>query len=120
MDRPPFGQDLALREQRSAHFLIIYVEEEELTAETAPVFQAHLIHRILAGNRHIVLDLSAVEVVDAAALDAMQAALEAVGADGDLVLCGITESVMEDLRHTLMNRVFGIFIGPEEAVEALT
>jgi anti-anti-sigma factor len=120
MDRPPFGHDLALQEQRRAHFLIVHVQEEELTARVAPVFQAHLIHRILAGNRHLVLDLSAVRRVDAAGLDAMQAALHAVGTEGDVVLCGISEAVMEALRHSFLNRVFGIFLGPEEAVKALT
>lgn len=120
MDRPLFDQDLALREKRSAHFLIVHVEEVELTAENAPVFQAHLVHRILAGNRHLVLDLSAVEHVDEAGIDAMQAALQAVGSSGDLVLCGLSEQVMEQLRNTFMHRVFGIFLGPDEAIDALT
>lgn len=120
MDRPPFGQDLAVRETQNGEFLVIHIEETQLTAENAPVFQAHLVHRIAAGNDHIILDLSSVEAIDRAGIDVMQAGLQAVGAEGDLVLCGITEPVMETLRHTLMNRVFGIFLGPDEAVDALT
>jgi anti-anti-sigma factor len=120
MDRPPFGQDLAVREAQRGKFLVLHVEEEELTAANAPVFQAHLVHRIAAGNHHIILDLSSVEAIDQAGIDAMRTGLQAVGADGDLVLCGITEPVMETLRRTLMNRVFGIFLGPDEAVDALT
>jgi len=120
MRNPPFDQDLALRERHSAHFLIVHVEEHALTSANAPVLQAHLIHRILSGNTHLVIDLSAVESVDAEGLDAMRAALQAAGPDGDVVLCGISEPVMNALRSSLLNRVFGIFLGPEEAVEALT
>jgi anti-anti-sigma regulatory factor len=120
MSSPPFGQELALSERHNAHFLIVSVEEQALTSTNAPVFQAHLIHRILSGNSHLVIDLSAVESIDAAGLDAMRAALQATGPDGDVVLCGITESVMEALRDSFLNRVFGIFLGPEEAIEALT
>lgn len=120
MSNLPFGQDLALREQHSAHVLIVHVEEYALTSANAPVLQAQLIHRILSGNTHLVIDLSAVESVDAAGLDAMRAALQAAGPDGDVVLCGISEPVMNALRSSLLNRVFGIFLGPEEAVEALT
>lgn len=120
MNSAPFGQDLALREQESARFLIVHVEEPALTATNAPVFQAHLIHRILSGYSHLVIDLSAVASIDAAGLDAMHAALQAAGPEGDVVLCGMAEPVMDALRSAHLHRMFGIFLGPEEAVAALT
>lgn len=120
MPRAQFGQDLKLRESKKGEFLIVHVEEEQLDATNAPIFQAYLIHRILAGNERIVIDLSQVGAIDQDGIDAMRMGLQAVEPEGDLVLCGIPEPVMETLRRTLMNRIFGIFIGPEEAVSALT
>lgn len=120
MAQPSFGQELALRETRSGNFLIIHLEEVHIKKSNAPVFQAHLIHRIATGNHHIIIDLSGVEEVDQAGVDAMRAGLQAVGTEGDLVLCCIAESVMETLRRTLMHRVFGIFVSVDDAVNALT
>ncbi len=120
MHRPQFGQDLQLREEQEGRFLILHVEEERLDATNAVLFQAHLIHRIAAGHDHVVVDLSRVEAIDQEGLEALRMGLQAVGPDGDLVLCGVNEPVMETLRQTLMNRIFGIFLGPEEALSALT
>lgn len=120
MYRSQFGQDLQLREEQEGDFLILHVEEEQLDGTNAAIFQAHLIHRIAAGNDHIVVDLSQVKAVDREGLEALKMGLQAVGPDGDLVLCGVTEPVMETLRNTMMNRVFGIFLGPDEALSALT
>ena len=116
---PQFGQDLQLREERERGFLIIRVKERQLVAANAPIFQAHLFQRIAAGNEQIVLDLTQVEKIDRDGIEAMKTALQAVGTSGDLVLCGISEPVMETLRETLMNRFFGIFLGPDEAIAAL-
>lgn len=117
--RSQFGQDLQLREEQEGDFLVLHVEEEQLDATNAAIFQAHLIHRIAAGNDHIVVDLSQVEAIDRNGIDALRMGLQAVRPDGDLVLCGISKPVMETLRHTLMNRIFGIFVGPDEALSAL-
>jgi len=120
MAQPSFGQDLAVRETRSGNFLILHVEEAHIKASNAPVFQAHLIHRIAAGNCHIIVSLAGVEEIDQTGIEAMRAGLQAVGPEGDLVLCCITESVMETLRRTLMHRVFGIFVSLDDAIDALT
>lgn len=120
MHRSQFDQNLELREERRGDVLIIYLEEERLTGGNAPIFQAHLVHRIMAGNEHLVLDLSQVEAIDQSGIEAIKMGLQAVGTDGDLVLCGISESVMETLRDTLMNQVFGIFREPNDALAALT
>jgi len=50
----------------------------------------------------------------------MRTSLQVVEPEGDLVLCSITEPVMEQLRQTLMNRMFGIFLSLDEAIDALT
>lgn len=109
-----------MRETQTGGILILHVQEERLTGPTAPVLQAHLIHRILSGHRRLVIDLAAVQAVDADGLHAIRAACHAAGRQGDVVLCNVTEPVMATLRRVLMNQVFGIFLGPEEAVEALT
>lgn len=120
MDASPFGRDLALQETQDGNVLIVHVEEEELTADNAMHFQAHLVHRITAGYKRIILDLSQVQAIDQHGIDGMRAGLHAVGGEGDLVLCSITEPVMDTLRSTLMNRVFGIFVSTDEAKAALT
>lgn len=120
MHRPQFGQELQLREEREGNFLILHIGEDRLDATNAMIFQAHLIHRIAAGNDHILVDLSEVEAVDQEGIDVLRMGLQAVGPSGDLVLCGVTEPVMKTLRNTLMNRIFGIFVGPDEALSALT
>lgn len=86
MDRPPFGQDLAVRETQNEEFL----------------------------------DLAAVESIDQAGIDVVRMGLQAVEPDGDFVLCSITEPVMEMLREALMNRIFGVFLSLDDAIDVLT
>jgi anti-sigma B factor antagonist len=47
-------------------------------------------------------------------------ALKTVGRNGDLVLCGIKETVMSLFRLTRMDRVFRIFTDQGEATAALS
>ena len=72
------------------------------------------------GNRRIVLDLSEVDFIDSSGLGAIVSSLKTLGNDGDLVICGIRETVMGLFKITRMNRVFQIFATESEAIEALS
>jgi anti-sigma B factor antagonist len=93
--------------------------ERRIDAATSAAFKGTMVDRINSGRRRIVLDLSEVDFVDSSGLGAMVSSLKAIGDEGDLVLCGVRETVMSLFRLTRMNRVFSMFGGREEAVASL-
>lgn len=66
------------------------------------------------------LDLSEVDFIDSSGLGAIVSSLKAVGKQGNLIICGIGETVLSLFRLTRMDRVFQIVSSPEEAVRALS
>jgi anti-sigma B factor antagonist len=61
-----------------------------------------------------------VDFIDSSGLGAIVSALKTIGRNGDLVLCGIKETVMSLFRLTRMDRVFRIFTDQGEATAALS
>lgn len=94
--------------------------EKRLDASAAADFKGKIVDWINAGNNRIVLDLSQVDFVDSSGLGAIVSCLKTLGGSGDLIICGIKETVMCLFQLTRMTRVFQIFPSQAEALKAST
>jgi anti-sigma B factor antagonist len=110
---------MQFEETDSGAILIMKPLGRRIDAATAAAFKGEMVDRINSGRQRIVLDLSEVDFIDSSGLGAMVSSLKAIGDGGDLVLCGVRETVMSLFRLTRMNRVFSMFGDREEAVRSL-
>jgi anti-sigma B factor antagonist len=99
--------------------LVVSVLEKRLDARAAPRFRDKLNELVDAGQRRVVVDLSAVEFVDSSGLGALVALLKQLDGDGGLVICGARETVMSMFKLTRLDKVFQILATADEAVAAL-
>jgi anti-sigma B factor antagonist len=111
---------MQIQDKKVGNILILKPSEKRIDASVATDFKGKIIDLINAGNRKIVLNLDGVDFVDSSGLGAIVSSLKAIGNDGDLVICGISETVMALFRLTRMNRVFQIFSTEDEALKALS
>jgi anti-sigma B factor antagonist len=100
--------------------LVVTPLEKRLDASAATDFKGKIVDWINAGNNRIVLDLSLVDFIDSSGLGAIVSCLKTLGGSGDLIICGIKETVMSLFQLTRMNRVFQIFPTQAEALKAST
>jgi anti-sigma B factor antagonist len=91
-----------------------------IDASASTNFKGYMQDWINEGRRLIVLDLAAVDFIDSSGLVAIVSVLKMIGPGGELVICGMSEEVMNLFRLTRMNRVFQIFDSREAAVNALS
>jgi len=98
--------------------LVVTPLEKRLDASSAVDFKGKIVDWINAGNNRIVLDLSQVDFVDSSGLGVIVSCLKTLGGSGDLMICGIKETVMSLFQLTRMNRVFQIFPSQAEALKA--
>lgn len=99
--------------------LIVKVLESRITADVAAGFKEGLTEYIKKGNKIIVLDLSEVTFIDSSGLGALIGSLKVMGGNGELLLSGAHEAVMNMFKLTHMNKVFRMFKSPEEALAAI-
>ncbi len=99
--------------------LVITIGEKRLDARCATLFREQVSELIKAGHHRLVLNLAAVEFVDSSGLGALVSILKTLGPRGELVLCGIRESVFGLFKLTRMDKVFFITPGEAEAVMKL-
>lgn len=111
---------MQIHQSTSGECLIVRPLERRIDASTASDFKEKMSEWISAGNRRIVLNLAEVDFIDSSGLGAIVSSLKKIGADGDLVICCVKETVMSLFRLTRMNRVFDIFPSEEEATQTLT
>ncbi len=109
-----------IEDRKIDNILIVKFMEKRIDASVSTEFKGRMVDWINAGNRRIVLDLSYVDFIDSSGLGAIVSSLKTIGTDGDLVICGIKETVMGLFRLTRMNRVFQIFPSQPEAIKALS
>jgi anti-sigma B factor antagonist len=111
---------MQIQDKKVGNILILKPSEKRIDASVATDFKGKIIDLINAGNRKIVLNLDGVDFIDSSGLGAIVSSLKAIGNEGDLVICGISETVMTLFRLTRMNRVFQIFSTEDEALKALS
>jgi anti-sigma B factor antagonist len=71
------------------------------------------------GHRRVVIDLTAVAYIDSTGLGAIVASLKMIGRQGELVLCGLSDSATTLFKLTRMDKVFRSFTTAADAVQAL-
>lgn len=106
--------------KKIGEILVVKPLEKRIDASLATDFKGKMIDWINAGNKRILLDLAEVEFVDSSGLGAIVSSLKTIGSEGDLVICGAREAVMNLFRLTRMNRVFQIFSSEEEALRVIS
>ncbi len=111
---------MEIEERKVGNVLVVLPREKRIDASVSTGFKGRMVDWINQGNRRIVLDLSEVDFIDSSGLGAIVSSLKTLGNDGDLVICGIRETVMGLFKITRMNRVFQIFATESEAIEALS
>ena len=110
---------MVFEETRFGDVLVAKVAERRIAAEVAHQLKEALADVVKKGNRRIVLDLSDVTFIDSGGLGALISSLKAVGGDGELVLAGSCDAVVNMFKLTRMNKVFRMFDTPDQAVAAL-
>ncbi|NLT22087.1 MAG: STAS domain-containing protein [Syntrophorhabdus sp.] len=110
---------MEIEERKVGDVLVVLPREKRIDASVSTGFKGKMVDWINQGNKRIVLDLSQVDFIDSSGLGAIVSSLKTLGNDGDLVICGVRETVMGLFRITRMNRVFQIFADESEAIKAL-
>jgi anti-sigma B factor antagonist len=110
---------MEIEERKVGDVLVVLPREKRIDASFSTGFKGKMVDWINQGNKRIVLDLSQVDFIDSSGLGAIVSSLKTLGNDGDLVICGVRETVMGLFRITRMNRVFQIFADESEAIKAL-
>ncbi|MGI5939480.1 MAG: STAS domain-containing protein [Thermoleophilia bacterium] len=100
--------------------LIVKPMEKRIDASNATEFKQAMNDWIDAGHRKFVINLEVVDFIDSSGLGAIISSLRKIGSGGDLVICGVKETVMSLFRLTRMNRVFDILPSEQEALGSLS
>jgi anti-sigma B factor antagonist len=98
---------------------VIKVLPQRFDASIAPQIRDQLVALVRLGAAKIVLDLQSVKFVDSSGLAAMVSGFKALDGKGDIVLCGVADSVQNMLRLTRMDRVFAVVADTESACARL-
>lgn len=77
-----------------------------LDAAAAPSFKGSVIDALAVGRQRLVVDLSAIEMVDSSGLGALINAHKSVGSGGRLVVCGASPKVLALFKLTRLDKVF--------------
>jgi anti-sigma B factor antagonist len=89
-----------------------------LNAITAPAMKERIQELIVAGRVEIVCDLSEVGFLDSSGLSALVSGLKATREHGGfLKLAGLNEQVARIFRLTMLDRVFEMYPGVEDALK---
>ncbi len=101
---------------RKVKISVMKVLEKQLTVKVADEFREKLLQIIDEGNTAIVLDLSEVDLIDSSGLGAIVSCLRAMGPEGEIAICGATESVRQMFQLTRMDSVFDLYSSQDEAM----
>lgn len=105
--------------QLSGDVIVVKVHAKRLDVYLAPEFKAKLVHLVQSGHERIVMDMAALEFIDSSGLGALIAGFKALGARGEIVLCGITPRLLSLFQLTHVDKLFHIFDSVDEAVSGL-
>ena len=110
---------MRFEEVKTGEILVVKVLDNRIAADVSPRFKAQLKDYIEAGNRAMVLDLSAVTFIESRGLGAMITALKSLGKDANLVISGAQGAVASMFKLTRMDKVFRMFDTAGRAEAAL-
>ena len=104
--------------EKAGEIAIVTLQAEHLDAGAADEFKRAM-QPILDANAKVVFDMTPLQFVDSAGLGAILSCLRRLSAaGGDLKLCGMTKVVRATFEIARMHRIFDIFPGRAEAVQA--
>jgi anti-sigma B factor antagonist len=98
--------------------LLLTVSEARIRAACAAEFRDTLVNWIGGQITQVIIDLSAVTIMDSAGLGALVGAVKAPGAPRVVALAGASEAVRTLLRLVRMDKVFRICGTVTEAAQA--
>lgn len=107
---------MEISSEQRGNLLVVVPQGNRLEAATATHFKSTMVDFINKGASHIILDLSQVNFVDSSGLGSIVSILKTLGEEGELVLCGINQTVMSLFKLTRLDRIFRIFPTADEAV----
>lgn len=87
---------------------IVAVQASRLDASFAPQFKTDMMEIVNGGARRIVLDMSAVKLIDSSGLGTLVSILKALNGQGSIVIRGASPTVLGLFKLTRMDRVFTI------------
>lgn len=111
---------MQIEERKEGNILIIKVYDKRMDSTIAYEFKERMSEFIAQNNEFIVLNVSEVDFIDSSGLGAIVSSLKMLGGKGDLVICGIRDTVMRMFKLTRMDKVFGIYDTEKEAVTDLS
>lgn len=111
---------MLFEEKKVGNVLVIEVLEPRLDARIAVDFKQQVIERIQKGEKTLLLSLKNVNFIDSSGLGAIVSCLKALGREGDLVISGVQDTVHSLFKLTRMDKVFRLFPGEVEALQALS
>ena len=107
---------MRLAYEKRGRVLIVKPLEKRMDLSITDDFKKQMEAFIKEGQALFVLDLSEVDFVDSSGVGAIIACLRMLGGNGDLVIAGVCEKVMNLFKLTRMDRVFQIFSSSDEAL----
>ncbi len=97
---------------------VVVLPGKDLDAASSEQFKA-AIAPVLKSHSKVVLDLSRLRFIDSSGLGAFLSCLRQLAMkNGELKLCGLSNSVYQTFELVRMNRIFDIYASKGEAVEA--
>ena len=116
----PANPGIRMDAETVGDMVVVTLREARLDATAAVAFRQRIAELTDGGARTLVLDMSAVEVVDPSGLGALISVRNATRANAALALCGLRPSAAAAFRLTRLDKLFRIFADPQEARAALT
>ena len=107
---------MEISSEQRGNLLVVTLQGKRLEAATATFFKSTIADFINNGANRIILDLSQVDFVDSSGLGSIVSILKTLGEEGELVLCGISQTVMSLFKLTRLDRIFRIYATADEAV----
>lgn len=92
---------------------------ERLTAANATTFKDEVFELISAGTSRLVIDLGKVEFIDSSGIGALVGLLKRIGNRGEIVVCGLSDTVRQMFKITRMDRVFASYDDRAAALRAI-
>ncbi len=110
---------MELQTTKSGSILIVKPVENRIDAVSAGDFKLQMLQFFENGETKIVLDLSGLDFLDSSGLGAIISMRKSAGDKGQVVVCGIHDSVKRLFELTKMDRVFRVYSNSVEAEKAL-
>jgi anti-sigma B factor antagonist len=111
---------MQIEDRKEGKVLIVKIYDRRMDSTIAFEFKERMSEFIAQNNEFIILNISEVDFIDSSGLGAIVSSLKMLGGKGDLVICGIRETVMRMFKLTRMDKVFSIYDTEEEAMAALS